>query len=65
MEGKALLLQDALKLLADLGVDAGQDAVEKFDDGHIAAEAAPDRAEFEADDAGADDEEILRRLCES
>ena len=48
----------------DLAVDAGQDAVEKFDDRHLRAEPPPDRAELEPDDAGADDEQLLRHLAE-
>src|SRR5262245_1662306 len=63
-EGHALLLQDALELLRDLQVDARQDAVEKFNHGYVGAEAAPHRAELEADHAGADDEQALRHLAE-
>ena len=63
-ERHALLLQDALELLADLGVHAGQDAVEKFDHRHLRAEAAPHRAELEPDHAGADHEQLLRHLVE-
>ena len=50
--------------LRDLGVHAGQDAVEILDHHHLGAEAAPDRAEFEPDDAGADDDEALRHARE-
>ncbi len=35
---------------------AGQDAVEELDDRDLRAQAAPDGAELQADDAGADDE---------
>ena len=49
---------------ADLEVHAGQDAVEELDDGDLRAEAALDRAELEADDAGADDQQPLRHLVE-
>ena len=58
LEGDALLFEDALEALGDVAVHAGQDAVEIFDDLDFGAEAAPDRAEFEADDAGADDEQF-------
>ena len=64
LEREALLLLQAMELPRDLAVDAGQDVVEEFDDRHLRAEAAPHRAEFEADDAGADDEEFLRDLAE-
>ena len=64
MELEALLLQHALELLGDLAVHAGQDAVEELDHRHLGAEPPPDRAELEADDAGADDDELLRRLGE-
>ena len=59
-EGDALLGEEALGLLRHLAVHAGQDAVEELDDGHLAAEPPPDRAELEADDAGADDDQPLR-----
>ena len=62
LELHALLAEDALELLADLAVHARQDPVEILDHGHLGPEAAPDRAEFEADDAGADDEELARDL---
>src|SRR4029077_19296433 len=53
-------LQDALELLADLRVHAGQDTVEKFHHGDLRAEAAPHRTEFQPDHAGADDEQLAR-----
>ena len=56
-------VEDALELLGDVDVHAGQDAVEELDDGHLRAEAAPDRAELEADDAGADDDQLARAPC--
>ena len=46
--------------LATSRVHARQDAVEEFDDGDLGAEPAPDRAELEPDDAGADDDELVR-----
>ena len=50
--------------LRDLAIHARQDAVQKFDDDDFRAEPAPDRAELEPDDAGADDEKLLRHLRE-
>ena len=58
---EALLFQRALHQLGDLAVDSGQDAVEKFDHGHLGSQAPPDRAELEPDDAGADDDQLSRR----
>src|SRR5829696_396201 len=60
LEGETLPGEHALELLADLEVHPGQDAVEVLDHGHLRAEAPPYRAELEADDAGADDDEALR-----
>ena len=57
-EAKTLLLQHPLKLPGDLAVHARQDAVEEFDDGDLGAQARPDRAEFEPDHAGADDQQL-------
>ena len=56
MEGKALLLQQALELLRHLAVHARQDAVKKLNHLDLGAEPRPDRAELEPDDAGADDQ---------
>ena len=63
-ECHALLGQDALELLADFGIHAGQDAVEEFDDDDLRAEAAPHRAELQPDHAGADHEKLRRHLRE-
>src|SRR5260370_21586286 len=49
-----------MELLADLGVDGGENMIEEFDNRHLSAEPAPHRAEFEPDDASADDEELFR-----
>ena len=62
MELEALLLQQALRLLADFAVHAGQDAVEELDHRHLGAEPTPHRAEFEPDHPRADDDQRLRRL---
>ncbi len=56
LERKALLFENALELLGDLGVIARQDAVEKFHHGDLRAEPVPHRAEFKPDHAGADDQ---------
>ena len=60
----ALLGQHALELLGDLAVHAGQDAVEELDDRHLGAEPPPHRAELQPDDAGADDQQLLRHLVQ-
>ena len=61
-EGHALLFEQALGLLADFAVHAGQHAVEELDHGHLRAEPPPHRAELEADDAGADHQQTLGHL---
>ena len=62
MELEALLLEQALRLLADFAVHAGQDAVEELDHRHLGAEPTPDRTELEPDHPGPDDDQRLRRL---
>ena len=64
LECKALLFEDALELFCHFAVHARQDAVEKLDHGDFRAETMPHRAEFEADHAGADDQEARRHLVE-
>ena len=59
LEDDALLLQDALELLGHLAVEAGRDAVEHLDHGHLRAEPPPHRAELEPDIARADDHQPL------
>ena len=58
----ALLGQRALEGLGGLGVHARRDAVEELDDGHLRTQAAPHRAQLQADDAGADDDQALGDL---
>ena len=61
------LLSTAVLLLDDrrhLGIGAGEEAGGRLDDGELAAELQVDRAELEADDAAADDEQALRDLLE-
>src|SRR5262249_45144651 len=65
LERHALALEDALDLLADFGVDAGQDAIEELDHQHLRAESPPHRAELKADDAGAHHEETRRHLVQT
>ena len=48
--------------LDDVVVHAGEDRRQELDDGDLRAESAPDGAELEADDAAADDDEVLRDL---
>jgi hypothetical protein len=62
LEAHALLGQDLLHLAGDLGIKAGQDAVEELDDRDLRAEPPPHRAELQPDDAGADHEQPLRHL---
>ena len=51
---KPCFLKILRAFLADLAVHAGQDLVEKLDDGDLGAEPPPDRAELEPDHAAAD-----------
>jgi hypothetical protein len=59
----ALLLQNLLEGGRDFGVDRRRDLIEEFDDRDFRANAAPDAAEFETDDAGADDDEFASALA--
>ena len=55
----------ALEEIRDFEVEADGDARQKFEHRHLRAEAAPNRAELEANRAGADDEKFLGRLLEA
>ncbi len=57
LELEALLGEDLLELGGHFGVGARQDAVQELDHGHLGAQALPDRAQLQADDAGADDDQ--------
>ena len=57
---QALLGQQLLQRPADLEVHAGGDLVEELEHRHLGAEPGIDRAELEADDAGADHRQPLR-----
>lgn len=65
LEVNALLLEDLLGLLGDLGVHAGAaDLVQELDDGDLGAQAGPDRGHLQANDAAADDDELLGDLVQ-
>src|SRR5690554_3376252 len=59
-EVKPLFLEDILGLLHDFGVGApAQDLGQILDDRDLGAQARPHRAQLQADDARADDDEVL------
>src|SRR5690606_26382487 len=60
----ALLLQHLLEGGRDFGTDGRRDLIEEFDNGDFRADAAPDGAQFKANDAGADDNQFLRHLLQ-
>ena len=60
LDVEALLLEMARGFLRQALVGDGQESVERFEDHDFRAETPPDAAELEADDAGADDGELLR-----
>src|SRR6266478_4830571 len=66
-EGKALLLENALKLFCHFAVIARQDAIEKFHHRDLRTEPVPHRAELKPDHAGADDQKPfghpVKRKC--
>ena len=53
----ALLLEQLCKVLTELAVHAGQQAVKALDHGNLAAEVAVERGKFHADDAAAHDDD--------
>ena len=53
----ALLLEQLCKVLTELAVHAGQQAVKALDHGDLAAEVAVERGKFHADDAAAHDDD--------
>src|SRR6516165_9028858 len=59
-EGEALLFEDALELLGDLAIHAGQDAIQEFDHRDLGAEPRPDGAKFKPDHTAADNEKPFR-----
>jgi hypothetical protein len=65
LDVEALLLREGLPGFLGHGlVGGGEEIRHGFEDGDFGAEALPDRAQFEADDAGADHAEALRRGVE-
>src|SRR6185369_11877388 len=64
LERKTLLFENALELLCHLAIHAGQDAIEEFHHGDFRPQAVPDRAEFEPDHAGTDDQQVRRHPVE-
>ena len=59
VHAQALLLEDPLGALAHLLVHPGQGSVGVLQHGDLGAQARPHRAELQADDAGADDHQVL------
>ena len=57
--------EGALEEIRDFEVEADGDARQKFEHRHLRAQAAPNRAELEADRARADDEKFFGRLLEA
>ena len=57
---EALLEQEAGEGPDDIVVQCSGDLGKKFHDGDVAAQAGPDRAQFQSDGAAADDDQFLR-----
>ena len=64
VEIHALFGKNALGRLGQFAVHARQDAVEILDHGHFGTQAAPDRAEFQPDHAGADHDQLARHFLQ-
>jgi len=64
LELEALLGKDLLEGLGRGCVHSSADRGLELDHGDLGTEAAPDRAELEADDASADDDQLLGDLLE-
>lgn len=58
-ELESLAFEEFLRFLCDFEVHTWEDSIEVFEDGDVCAEAAPDGSEFEADVAGAYDDEVF------
>jgi hypothetical protein len=56
--------QDALELLAQAAVHGRNQRVEEFDYRHLGAEAGVHRSHFQADDAAADNHQVLGHLAD-
>src|SRR5207237_7068832 len=63
-EGEALLPEDPRRLLAHVGVHAGEELVDKLDDSDLCAEAPPDAAQLEPDYAAPDHDHRPRDLLQ-
>ncbi|MCY1362166.1 hypothetical protein D9M69_488690 [compost metagenome] len=61
---KTLLGQHLQGFLGDLLVGGREELVQRLDDGHFGTQARPDRAQLEADHAGADHAQLLRHGLE-
>jgi hypothetical protein len=57
---QALLGQQLLRFLGHAFVGGAQECGQRFEHGHVGAQAAPHRAHFQADHAGADHAQLLR-----
>lgn len=65
LELHALLLEDLLGLLCDLGVHAGAaNLVQEFDDGNLGAQARPHGSHLETNDTATNDEHLFRDLLQ-
>ena len=60
---EALFFEHALELPSDFAIHRSEDVIEEFDDENFCTEPAPDRAQFEADDARADDDDLARNFA--
>ncbi len=61
---EALLLEDLVGFLADFAVHAGQDLVQIFHDRDLGPQPTPHAAQFQADDAAADNDQMPRHLVQ-
>ena len=59
---QALFLEHLVEVLLHFAIHAGGDMVEIFHDRHLGPKAGIDRAQFQPDDAGADDDQFLGHL---
>jgi hypothetical protein len=61
LELQALLGQNLLEVLANLGVHSSSDGTEVFDNGHFSTETRPDGTKLETDDTATDDDHLARQ----
>lgn len=62
VDGDPPFFQDHGKVLGDLPVHGGQDAVHGLHNGHLASKALVHRGELHPDDPAADDDQVLVQL---